>query len=67
VLQPALRALQGLAVRLRCHECGKSVSTDVADDTIVRAVLICPECLERADRPSLERALESIRQRLRDE
>ncbi len=28
-------------------ECGKSVSTEVPDETIVRAWLVCPECIEQ--------------------
>lgn len=34
-------------MRLACFSCGKSVSTEVADETIVRAVLTCPECYEK--------------------
>jgi hypothetical protein len=33
-------------MRLRCFFCGKSVSNEVPDDTIVRACLECPECIE---------------------
>jgi hypothetical protein len=33
-------------VRLRCFYCGKSVSNEVPDSTIVRACLECPECIE---------------------
>jgi hypothetical protein len=32
-------------MRLICFICGKSVSTDVDADTIVRAILVCPECM----------------------
>ena len=32
-------------MRLLCYECGKSVSTEVPSSTIIRAVLICPECI----------------------
>ena len=34
-------------MRLRCYPCGRSVSTEVPDETVVRACLFCPECLER--------------------
>lgn len=34
-------------MRLRCYDCGKSVSTEVDDSTVVRALLRCPECIER--------------------
>ena len=33
-------------MRIRCFFCSKSVSTEVPDDTIMRAVICCPECLE---------------------
>lgn len=32
--------------RILCMGCGKSVSTPVPKDTIVRAYVECPECLE---------------------
>lgn len=32
-------------MRLRCYDCGKPVSTEVPDDTIIRATLHCPECI----------------------
>jgi hypothetical protein len=33
-------------MRLYCTVCGKSVSTEMIDETIVRAALICPECVD---------------------
>jgi hypothetical protein len=33
-------------MRLRCYGCGKTVSSEVSDATVVRAVLWCPECIE---------------------
>ena len=33
-------------MRLRCYGCGKSVSTEVPGDTLLRAVAWCPECIE---------------------
>jgi hypothetical protein len=33
-------------MRLWCWFCGKSVSNEVPEDTVVRAVAICPECIE---------------------
>ena len=33
-------------MRLTCWYCEKSVSNQVPDDTILRAVLVCPECIE---------------------
>lgn len=32
--------------RIHCNKCGKSVSTEVPDDTIVRAWVECPECVK---------------------
>lgn len=32
--------------RIYCNQCGKSVSTEVPDDTIVRAWVECPECVK---------------------
>jgi hypothetical protein len=37
-------------MRLFCFFCGKSVSTEVSDDTILRAVCVCPECIPRTIR-----------------
>ena len=34
-------------MRLHCTECGKSVSSEVPDDTVVRAILTCPECVPK--------------------
>jgi DNA-directed RNA polymerase subunit RPC12/RpoP len=33
-------------MRIRCSFCGKSVSTEVPDQTVFRAVAVCPECIE---------------------
>jgi hypothetical protein len=33
-------------MRFRCYGCGKSVSSEVPDDAILRAVAWCPECCE---------------------
>lgn len=34
-------------MRLWCYSCGKSVSNEVPDATVVRALLECPECIEK--------------------
>jgi len=34
-------------MRIRCNDCGKSVSTEVPDGTIIRAWISCPECIEK--------------------
>jgi len=36
-------------IRLWCWYCHKPVSTPIPEDTIFRALAICPECIERAD------------------
>lgn len=33
-------------MRILCNECGKSVSTEVPDETVIRAWTVCPECIE---------------------
>ena len=33
-------------MRLLCYNCHKSVSNEVPEDTIVRALLLCPECID---------------------
>jgi hypothetical protein len=33
--------------RVRCMVCGKSVSTPLTQPVIVRAWVICPECIEQ--------------------
>lgn len=35
-----------MAMRINCYFCGKSVSTEVPDETVLRAVAVCPECIE---------------------
>ncbi len=32
-------------MRLHCHECGKALSSPVSKDTLVRGIIICPECV----------------------
>jgi DNA-directed RNA polymerase subunit RPC12/RpoP len=34
-------------MRLRCFDCGKSVTTELPDKTIIRAYVQCPECIEK--------------------
>lgn len=31
---------------IRCNVCGKPVTQDLPDNTVIRAGVICPECLE---------------------
>lgn len=35
---------------IRCSNCGKIVSTPVPKNTVVRAWVECPECLEEAEK-----------------
>lgn len=30
-----------------CYGCGKAVTSPLPEDSVVRAILICPECLEQ--------------------
>lgn len=36
-------------MRYGCYHCGKSVTSELPDDSVIRAVLICPECIGRAE------------------
>lgn len=46
-LQRALNTCLGPDTeRIRCMKCGKSVSSPVPKDTVVRAYVECPECLK---------------------
>lgn len=33
--------------RVKCMNCGKSVSSPLRDPIIIRAYVICPECIEK--------------------
>lgn len=33
-------------MRYVCYFCGKSVSSELPNDSIIRAILVCPECIE---------------------
>jgi len=33
-------------MRLKCHYCGEAASSEVPEETVVRAILICPACIE---------------------
>jgi hypothetical protein len=43
-------------MRIRCFHCGKSVSTEVPDETLLRAIAICPECCDPDVRAAQEKA-----------
>lgn len=42
-------------MKLTCFHCGKSVSTEVPDSTVFRAVAECPECLKLIEDASIRR------------
>ncbi len=44
---------------LKCWVCAKSVSTEVPDETVMRATLECPECFDET--------LVKIREEIREE
>jgi len=33
-------------MRYPCYFCGKSVTSELPDESVIRALLICPECIE---------------------
>lgn len=33
-------------MRYTCYFCHKSVTSELPDDSVIRAVLVCPECIE---------------------
>jgi hypothetical protein len=52
----ALGAKEETSERIWCMQCGKSVSSPVPKDTIVRAWVECPECIEQRSKtdPALD-------------
>jgi len=34
-------------VRYPCWFCRKSVSSELPDDSVIRAILVCPECINK--------------------
>jgi DNA-directed RNA polymerase subunit RPC12/RpoP len=36
-------------MRYFCYFCGKSVSSELPDDSVIRALLVCPECIEKGE------------------
>lgn len=52
-------------MRLPCYFCGKSVSNEVPDETVVRALLVCPECIAaekiQIRKPSLESTRDALK------
>jgi hypothetical protein len=53
-----------MTIQLRCNLCGKVVSSAVPNETVVRAWLECPECIEK--QPDLERENTYLKQRIKE-
>jgi len=34
-------------MRLKCNYCGKIVSTEIPENSVIRADVKCPECIEK--------------------
>jgi len=54
-------------MRYYCQYCSKSVTSELPDDSVIRATLICPECLGIADQRKLNDVLEGIIERRKKE
>jgi len=33
-------------MRYHCYGCNKSVTSELPEDSVIRALLLCPECIE---------------------
>jgi hypothetical protein len=42
-------------MRYSCWFCKKSVTTELPDDSVIRAILICPECIDAREVIILEK------------
>ena len=47
-------------MKLRCFYCNKEVSTEVPKGTIVRAILECPECIEKNESDDTENVINDL-------
>ena len=36
-------------MRYPCYFCGKSVTSELPHDSVIRALLVCPECMEKGE------------------
>ena len=52
-------------MRFRCYGCGNSVSSEVPEDAILRAIAWCPECLQ-AEKDQDPEILAATRQKERE-
>ena len=53
-------------MRYHCHMCGESVTSELPEDAVIRAALICPECLQNGSQQKLDEAFKSIEEKLRE-
>ncbi len=65
-MSPLRYAANDHEYRLGCATCGKSVSTAVPHDTVVRAYIECPECIEQRSKEASEPRLETVERYLKD-
>ena len=47
-------------MRLICFSCGKSVTNELPNDTILRAIATCPECLLKDTDDALQQRIEEL-------
>ena len=48
-------------MKLKCRKCGKYVSTEVPDNTVVRAVIECPGCCSLEEKEKeIEKAIRNL-------
>jgi hypothetical protein len=47
-------------MRIRCYNCGKSVSSELPNESVVRAIVFCPECVEGGSEEAFDIWLKSI-------
>ena len=45
-------------MKIRCFHCGKPVSSEVPEGTVLRAVAVCPECTEK--RPERDKRIKEM-------
>ncbi len=46
---PLVMCSIGEKMRYRCYFCGKSVTSELPDDAVIRALIVCPECMEKGE------------------
>ncbi|MFA7254025.1 MAG: hypothetical protein WC107_05740 [Patescibacteria group bacterium] len=53
-------------MRLLCFSCGKSVTNELPNDTILRAIATCPECLLKDTDDALQQQVSALTEQLAD-